>query len=293
MRINPKIHTPKLDIYRFRKHKLQLTRQNSANFLVGEISDDTFFSTGIKAQPLKNFWEIINPKYVKKLIRKGKSTNTNGTAGCFLKEKSDRPISTSKVHDCTVLYLHNRKHKTHALYHAYYVDETSLIKDVITRLMPEGVTDAAIIPGEKSWADRHKPMMRKMFHTLKSTNPSSTITIYENNSSLPEIVGYKGKVYQIPNKTYSDHLSKNSEPEKPTGQASFKVLEMDFRKLFYAWRIFISDNIEKDLAEFIPKNLSTQTLNILFKNIDELSINEDMNSQKIYNRIKNKNKVKV
>ena len=70
---------------------------------------------------LKNFWDTIAPKNLKKkfiLSRQGLSTNKNGFADSFLKTQAHKPISTSFVHDCAVMYLYNDKTKTHAMYHA-------------------------------------------------------------------------------------------------------------------------------------------------------------------------------
>ena len=53
--------------------------------------------------PLRKFWDFF--EIDKKTFLKGFSTNKDGFANCFLKTKSCIPISTSDIHDCSVMYL--------------------------------------------------------------------------------------------------------------------------------------------------------------------------------------------
>ena len=176
---------------------------------------------------LKDFWDTIAPKNLKKkfiLSRQGLSTNKNGFADSFLKTQAHKPISTSFVHDCAVMYLYNDKTKTHAMYHAAPSTKVKRLNFFIKTLMPEGFTHASIVPGDYSFYKEQEPNMKNMFKLLKQNNPSSVVNVFYGINRFPEIVGYKGQVFQIPNK-------KVEEQEKVTldvidnGQASFKIVD--------------------------------------------------------------------
>lgn len=94
--------------------------------------------------PLRKFWDFF--EIDKNTFLKGFSTNTDGFANSFLKTKSNIPISTSYVHDCSVMYLFNKNTKTHAIYHAAPDCKSETLQFMINSLMPEGFTKAAIIP---------------------------------------------------------------------------------------------------------------------------------------------------
>ena len=76
--------------------------------------------------PLKNFWDFFEADG---RCVEGFSTNKDGFANSFLKAKSNVPLSTSFVHDCSVMYLFKETYKGMLLYQivasvvAYFVGQ--------------------------------------------------------------------------------------------------------------------------------------------------------------------------
>ena len=174
--------------------------------------------------PLLNFWKHTDATKKKMLKKIGMSTNSDGYARCFLKSKSNIPISTSFVHNCTVMYLHNNKTNTHCLYHAEEEANKSLMEYITDVLMPEGFTSGGIIPGCSEWVNSHIENMLNMFDLMKAKNPKAVVNVYHSCSTAPEIVGYNGKVYEIPNKEILLQRKLGSEYIRDYGQASFNIV---------------------------------------------------------------------
>ena len=82
-----------------------------------------------------------------------------------MKTQAHKPISTSFVHDCAVMYLYNDKTKTHAMYHAAPSTKVKRLNFFIKTLMPEGFTHASIVPGDYSFYKEQEPNMKNMFNT--------------------------------------------------------------------------------------------------------------------------------
>ena len=182
--------------------------------------------------PLKNFWDIF--KYSKVLKNSGYSTNKDGYGESFLKAKSNNPISTSYVHDCSVMYLFNDITKTHALYHALADCPVEKIWFMIKNLMPEGFTKGAVIPGDSQFYKTHKYNMKNMFNLMQEANPNAVINVYHTTSKLPEIVGFNGEVYQIPNKKVLKQVQKKKLDIEDSGQASFRIVDVQEYNTFDA-----------------------------------------------------------
>ena len=183
---------------------------------------------------LSNFFKNFNKKEIDALKQKGLSTNTNGRAYCLLKTKAENPISTSFVHDCSVLYLYNKKKNTHFLYHIFSRTDRNELSKVEQTFMPEGATNACIIPGDKEWYDRHREYLQKVFDTVKENFGDIRINVFHFSSKNPEIVGYKGKVFEIPNREIKRQIKLN-EPYRNLidyGQASFKIQNLFSYEIF-------------------------------------------------------------
>ena len=177
---------------------------------------------------LNDFWKSVAPKNLAtkfKLNMLGLSTNRDGFADSFLKTYSDRPISTSFVHNCAVMYLYNDKTKTHAMYHAAPNTKVKKLDFMIKTLMPEGFTHADIVPGDYSFYREQAPNMKNMFKLLKQYNPSAVVNVFYGINRFPEVVGYKGGVFQIPNKRVEEQMNRGILDATDYGQASFKILD--------------------------------------------------------------------
>ena len=223
--------------------------------------------------PLQNFWKFFkfkNPKLKSKYF--GLSTNKDGYADSFLKEKSNIPLSTSFVHDCSALYLYNEKTKTHALYHAAPDCKEGHLKFIIEKLMPEGVTKAAIVPGDYVFYKKHYDNMHNMFYILKGKNPNIHINVYHDSTRFPEIVGYKGKVYEIPNKNVKKQMKEHSLNVVDNGQASFKILDLQSADTFFEiYSRFLSEkNMQSLRTEFQQKKLPPLISEIFEKEISAI-----------------------
>lgn len=174
--------------------------------------------------PLRKFWDFF--EIDKKTFLKGFSTNKDGFANSFLKTKSCIPISTSYIHDCSVMYLFNKETKTHALYHAAPDCKLETLNFMIKTLMPEGFTKGAIIPGDSIFYRKHRHNMENMFNLMKQSNPHALINVYHGTTRYPEITGYKGFVYEIPNKKVKEQMLDGILDAEDFGQATFKILNL-------------------------------------------------------------------
>jgi len=182
------------------------------------------------SMPLTNFKELFyydkNIYREREVFKRGQSTNTSGYAYSFLKTNSENPISTSYVHNCSVMYLYNKLQDTHFLYHIYPKIQPENLDYIIKNFMPESFQTAAIIPGDKTWCDEHKEYLPIVFETIRKNNPKASMQVFHESSKYPEIVGYKGKVYEIPNKEYIQ-CKKYGNKFRDSGQASFKIINIE------------------------------------------------------------------
>lgn len=174
--------------------------------------------------PLKNFEEQFELSKLAKLKEKGISTNTEGWSDSFLKSSADNPISTSSVYDCSVMYLFNKDTNTHFLYHSYFNNKQDKFNELIKTFMPEGFSNADILPGSPNWYKRHAVTMREMLKAIKENNDKAVVNIRNYSSVMPEIVGYKGQLYEIIN--YKVALG-----FRDKGQASFKICDLKAQNL--------------------------------------------------------------
>ena len=194
---------------------------------IKDIMPVAFAGTKCKgAFMLPDFWKSIAPKNLAEVFRLkllGLSTNKDGYADSFLKTYSNRPVSTSFVHDCAVMYLYNDKTKTHAIYHAAPNTKVKKLDFMIKTLMPEGFTNACIIPGDYSFYRQQEPNMKNMFKLMKQNNPSAPVNVFYGINRFPEITGYKGQVFQIPNKEVEKQMKSGILDATDFGQASFRI----------------------------------------------------------------------
>ena len=202
------------------------------------------------SKPLENFEDRIGIKELEKLYKKGLSTNTGGWANCFLKSKADRPLSTSSVYDCSVMYLFND-----------FDTNKSTFDYLIKTFMPEGFTKANLVTGYAKWYTKHQKTLTQMLKALKTNTQNAEVNIYHYNSELPEIVGYKGNVFEIPNARTA--LGFNDK-----GQASFKICDLQ---------------IENLNSELNTKCTSTQNIKTLRKIYAKLAYDKEI--LKVFNKL--------
>lgn len=177
------------------------------------------------SMPLRNFNDYVKQKKLSNIFKTGISTNRNGYAHSFLKTSADNPISTSFVHDCSVMYLYNRNTNTHMLYHSLWNASKKHFEFIIKNFMPEGVTNAGITPGHRMWIYRHEYTLPAMFNAIKEVSPDTVVKVYHNNSPFPEIVGHKGSLFEIPNRDFLSQMKKTDSP-RDFGQASFQISDI-------------------------------------------------------------------
>ena len=207
------------------------TFTNSSNTKKGleeirEIQAGKYGTVCKGAKPLMDFVDIVGDEKYEKLLIEGISTNREGWANSFLKSKSNIPLSTSSVQDCSVMYLFNEKAKTHFLFHTYYQNTEKDFLKIINTFMPEGFDKANIVPGNKYWLDRHKQTLPEMFKAIKKSNPKANVNVSYNSSKLPEIICYNGEVYETPNQLVMLGFDNS-------GQASFKICNLNEETLNY------------------------------------------------------------
>lgn len=221
--------------------------------------------------PMQKFFpKLKSLKEIETAKRNGLSTNDIGYAYSFLKAQANRPLSTSFIHDCTAMYLYNEKTNTHFLYHIFKDENKKEISEIIKLFMPEGYTHASLVPGDKHWSNTHKKYLPEVFSAIKNGSKNVKISIYHDSSPKPEVVGYMGKMYEIPNKYYLKPYTKRiCKPDK--GQASFPI--RDFR----IYSTIYKANESNDIIELFKNKLKIKISNtytnelkkILYKVIDE------------------------
>lgn len=210
--------------------------------------------------PLTEFFNFFkDKKELENIIKKGLSTNTDGFAYSFLKTNANKPVSTSYVQDCSVIYLFNKEKNTHFLYHMYPQVDQKELEYMIRTFMKEGYTKAAIVPGTSFWASMHKRYLPMVFDTLKLNNPKATLNVYHNTSKAPEIVGYKGNMFQI-----------NTDSLANLGQATFKISDINVPntliKLHYANSL---DELKELKRYFARQDYDVEIKRVLYELIDE------------------------
>lgn len=175
--------------------------------------------------PLSNFFRQMDSRKIQILKQIGISTNTQGIGSCFLKSTAAKPLSTSFVQSCSVMYLYNKSDNIHFMYHIFQDIQKTTLDFLIKHFMKNGYTDAAIVPGHKWFKDTHELYLSKVFEAIQTNNPKAKINVYHFSSHSPEIVGYKGMVYEITNDNTSKALKEggNLRYILPTPQATFKI----------------------------------------------------------------------
>lgn len=236
------------------------------------ISDEIAFGTACSGSiPMKNFWKGFKSKERKKLMQIGLSTNKDGYPHCFLKAAADIPLSTSFVHNCSIMYLFNSKTNTHALYHASSNCTLQNLKFILKILMPEGITHGAIKPGDAKWYKQHHNNMINMLAVMKKSNPEAIVNVYHDSSKYPECVGYKGVLFEIPNTQIKKKLSEGDPNFCDEGQASFKIMDLQGINTFDLIKknTQTPEDIEKLRNEFKSKGYNKEIINILNNILDK------------------------
>lgn len=211
--------------------------------------------------PLKNFLTEFGTSEIAYLFKKGVSTNCDGFPKSFLKTSADNPVSTSYVHDCSAFYLYNKDTNTHFLYHASPYDVEEELNFMIKRFMKEGYTKADIIPGSNQWTETHQETLPLLFNVIKNNNPDTVINVHHYSSKFPEITGYKGEVYEIPNQKVNIQLCDKPEDY---GQASFEI--SDIQKTYTLEKIEVEGNSSQKLSE-LRKHFENQNYDSEIKKV--------------------------
>ena len=196
------------DIFESSKGLLQIRNVRGGDY--GTICDGS--------KPLKSFIEAYDKFANKEMIKLGLSTNTDGCAPAFLKSIASKPLSTSKVHDCSVAYFYNEQEYTHFLFHIHPEMTGRSIEKIIKTFMPEGFQKAIIIPGDNAHTKVHRKSLPKIFEIIRSINPETSLEVFHNTSRLPEVVGFNGSAYEIRNTQHVLHWH--------FGQASFHMSDI-------------------------------------------------------------------
>lgn len=260
------------------KHvKKCLTRKdvffNNANFPflnknITEIRKGKYGTVCKGSRSLPQFFSLFKSRNAKDfIIKKGLSTNTTGNAFALLKSSADVPLSTSFVHSCSVMYLYNGIAKTHFLYHIFDEANESELKELIKIYMPEGFTSAAIVPGDKTFVRYHQQYLPDVYYAIRHSNQDAKIQVFHDSSEKPEIVGYQGRVFEIPNVFYKKSLADRSYIANQ-GQATFKI--QDIRTYDIANELAI-DSIDDliNLKSEIHKKYNKYIAQIIEKLIDD------------------------
>lgn len=230
------------------------------------------------SKPLKSFMKLFPDKtfFEKNILKYGRSTNTNADAPSYLKAKTSIPLSTSGVHDCSVAYFVNQKDNTHFLFHIHPFMEESSIKKAIERFMPDGFQKAIIVPGDNYNTVTHRRTLPGLFETIKSINPKTSVEVFHNSSRYPEIVGYKGGVYEIPNKKYFLEF-------RSCGQATFEICDIQNDTIFNP----IARAQSETELENLRKQFAQENYGIEIKKVINRLINEKIENIKM--KVLNKN----
>lgn len=195
---------------------------------IAEIAAGEFGTVCKGSLPLGNFFREMDIRKFLIIMYRGLSTNDTGGAYSFLKSSADNPISTSFVQDCSVMYLYNKADNTHFMYHIHRDVKRKELDFLIKHFMPNGYTNAAIVPGNVHFKSTHERYLSDVFEAIRTNNPNAKINIYHFSSKSPEIVGYKGMVYEIPNKAISEQIKNGTNPYfiRDLPQVSFKIQDI-------------------------------------------------------------------
>ncbi len=254
------------------KNKFQNTHHKPIKSIkqISNIKPQYLAGTKCKGSiPLKNFWDyFLKTSNIKKL---GYSTNKDGYGNSYLKANSFTPISTSYVHDCSVMYLYNKNTKTHALYHALPDCPEDYLNFMIKTLMPEGFTKGAIIPGDSNFYADHFFNMKNMLKLMQKSSPKAIINVYHSTIKYPEIVGKDGDVFQIPNKLVQKQIKSGDAHICDFGQATFKIIDLQgantFDKIAYCCKNLKDLNLLKNI--FKKENYPREIKEILYNEIEK------------------------
>ncbi len=223
--------------------------------------------------PLENFKEQFDQPKLLELSQRGISTNTEGWADSFLKSNADNPISTSSVYDCSVMYLFNKDTNTHFLYHSYFNNKQDKFDELIKTFMPEGFNKADILPGSGNWYKRHSLTLPEMLKAIKENNKNAVINIRNYSSKMPEVVGYKGQLFEIPNFRISMGFNNKGQASFPIYDLKVKTLmdEIEYNatspeKITLIKYLYEQDKVDKEILKIINTKLDKILQNLLQKN---------------------------
>jgi len=114
------------------------------------------------------------------------------------------------------------------MYHIYREVKKEELDFLIKHFMQNGYSSAAIVPGNAYFKDEHGQYLNIVFEAIRTNNPNAKINVYHFSSQSPEIVGYKGMVYEIPNRIISEQIKNGTKSYyiKDLSQATFKIQDI-------------------------------------------------------------------
>lgn len=227
---------------------------------------------------LKSFWARFSHHEQEILRKQGVSTNVQREPRSFIKTTADRPVSTSGVCDCSALYLYNANTKTHAIYHAAPDVSKKELDTTIRDLMSEGVTHGVIVPGRAIFFEEHGRNMHNMLDVLKKYNPEVKVNVKHSEGCLPEIVGYRGDVFEIKMSNSLEEFRQEKNLLKrgritfgDLAVANFNVVDMQGYNTFD--KILFDANNLKEAKElklwFVKQNFPKESLDVFLQKLDE------------------------
>jgi len=129
------------------------------------------------------------------IVQNLKGFSTPPVGGMYLCGDINTPLSTTGLHCCRGLAISDGK--KHFLYHVGPNTSETKLRTTIKTVMGEdfNFNRAYIIFGDATDTEANTANMLKV---LKEINPEAGIEFRHFSSSTPEIVSYRGNIYEIP-----------------------------------------------------------------------------------------------
>jgi len=142
--------------------------------------------------------------------------------------------------------------------------------------MPEGYNHAAIVPGNKHFYYVHENYLPKVYDAISDNSPKVKIKAYHFFTQSPEIVGHKGKMYEIPNRKIAEQIRSGVDPYyiEDSPQATFKIQDMKIHSELY--RLSCCDNYES--VNLMKEKIKSKAIDNEIKKIFERILNNRLNN---------------
>ena len=143
--------------------------------------------------------------------------------------------------------------------------------------LTEGFSKAEILAGSTNWYLRHAQTLPEMLKALRGNNAHANISVCHYSSKMPEVVGYKGDLFEIPNRVVAMG-------GYDKGQASFKVCDLKAHDLLYELefnatslkkialirQLYEQEPLDKEVVKIINKELDKYMKKLLQKSGNQL-----------------------